>query len=117
MESIVMRELVQDLPLEELRMKKTRTEHLSRNRSKPFSNKKGDVLNLHKTKASSDEEKTSDEEADSSDDEEGPTTYPKHAKGEPWDAASSVLSSNRRGFPSIKVWCPTEHTGSRRQKR
>jgi hypothetical protein len=35
----------------------------------------------------------------------------------PWDAASSVLSSYRRGFLSIKVWCPTNHTGSRTPKQ
>jgi hypothetical protein len=71
LESIVMRKLVQDLPLEDRRMKKTKTEPPSRNRSKTVSNKKCDVLNRYKTKASSDEERTSDEETDSSDDEEG----------------------------------------------
>jgi hypothetical protein len=81
LESIVMRELVQDLPLEDLRMETTKNEIPSRNRSKTVSHKKGDVLNCHKTKASSDEERTSDEEADSSDDEEGPTTYPDHTMG------------------------------------
>jgi hypothetical protein len=80
LESIVMRELVQDLPLEDLRMKKKKKEPPSRNRSKTVSHKEGDVLSRLKTKASSDEEKNSDEEADSSDDEEGPVTYPNHAK-------------------------------------
>jgi hypothetical protein len=54
LESIFMRELVQDLPLEDLRTKKTKKEPSSRNRSKTVSPKNGDVLNRYKTKASSD---------------------------------------------------------------
>jgi hypothetical protein len=83
LESIVMRELVQDLPIEDLRKKKKKEEPPSRNRSKTVSPKKGDVLNRYKNKASSDEERTSDEEADTSDDEEGPMTDPNNAKGGP----------------------------------
>jgi hypothetical protein len=51
LESIVMRELVQDLPIEDLRKKKTKKETPSRNRSKTVSPNKGDVLNRYKTKA------------------------------------------------------------------
>jgi hypothetical protein len=83
LESIVMRELVQDVPLEYLRMMKTKKEPPSRNRSKTVSPKKSDVINRYQTKASSDEERTSEEEAYSSDDEEGSITCPIHAKGGP----------------------------------
>jgi hypothetical protein len=94
-----MRELVQDHPLEDLRMKKTKKQPPSRNRSKTISHKKGDVLNRRKTKASSDEEMTSDEEADSSDDEEGPITYPTHAKGGP-------LGHRVRGIVELQTRLP-----------
>jgi hypothetical protein len=97
LESIVMRELVQDL-----RMKKTKKEPPSRKRSKTVSHKKGDVLNRHKTKASSDEERTSDEEADSSDDEEGPITYPNHAKGGPLGRRVRGLVELRTRLPEYK---------------
>jgi hypothetical protein len=48
-----MRELVQDLPIEEIRKKKMKKEPPSLNRSKTVSPKKGN--NRYKTKASSDE--------------------------------------------------------------
>jgi hypothetical protein len=99
LESIVMRELVQDLPLEDIRKKKTNKEPPSRNKSKPVSPKKGDVLNRYKIKASSDEERTSDEEADSSEDEEGPMTYPNNAKGGP-------LGRRVRGLVELQTRLP-----------
>jgi hypothetical protein len=77
LESIVMRELIQDLSAEDQRTKKTKNEPPSRNKSKTVSFKKGDDLNRRKTKASSDEEGTSNEEQDPSDNKEGPTTFPK----------------------------------------
>jgi hypothetical protein len=46
LESIVMRELVQDLPIEDLRTKKTKKEPPSHNRSKTYSPRKGDVLTV-----------------------------------------------------------------------
>jgi hypothetical protein len=103
LESIVMRELVQDLPLEDLRMKKTKTEPPSRKRSKTVSNKKGDVLNHYKTKAFSDEERTCDEEVDSSDDEEGPINYLNYAKGGP-------LGRRFRGYVELQTRL-TEYQG------
>ena len=98
LESIVMRELIQDLPEEE-KTKKTKKEPPSRNRSKTVSNKKGDALNRYKTKASSDEERTSCEEADSSDDEEGPMTYPEHTMGRP-------LGRRVRGLVELQTRLP-----------
>jgi hypothetical protein len=71
LESIFMREVIQDLPAEDQRTTKTTNESPSRN-SKTVSHKKGEDLNRRKTKASSDEEGTSNEEQDSSDDEEVP---------------------------------------------
>jgi hypothetical protein len=99
LESIVMRELVQDLAIEDLRTKKAKKEPPCRNRSKAVSPKKGYVLNRYKTKASSDEERTSDEKADTSDDEEGPMTYPINAKGEP-------LGRRVRGLVELQTRLP-----------
>jgi hypothetical protein len=99
LESTVMRELVQDLPFEDLRMEKTKKEALSRDRSKTVSPKKGEVLNRYKTKASSDDERTSDEEADSSEDEEGTMTYPIHAKG-------GLLGRRVRGLVELQTRLP-----------
>jgi hypothetical protein len=45
LESIVMRELLQDLPAGDQRTKKTKNEPPSRNRGKTVSHKKGDDLN------------------------------------------------------------------------
>jgi hypothetical protein len=78
-----MRELIQDLPAEYQRTKKTKNETPGRNRSKTVSHKNGDDLNSRKTKLSSDEESTSNEEQDSSDDEEGPATFPTKNQGVP----------------------------------
>jgi hypothetical protein len=99
LESIVMRELVQDLPIEDLRKKKTKKEPHSRNRSKTVSPKKGDVSNRCKTKASSGEEGTSSEEADPWDDEEGPMTYPNNSKGGP-------LGRRVRGLVELQTRLP-----------
>jgi hypothetical protein len=57
-----MSELIQDIPVEDHRTKKTKNKPPSRNRSKTVSHKKGDDLNRRKIKASSDEEGTSNEE-------------------------------------------------------
>jgi hypothetical protein len=103
LEFIVMRELVQDLPLEYLRTKKTNKEPPSLNWSKTVSPKKGDVLNRYKTKASSDEEMTSDEEADSSDDEEGTMTYPNNAKEGPLGRRFRGLVELQTRLPEYKV--------------
>jgi hypothetical protein len=65
LESIVMREFIQDLPAEDQRMKKTKIEPPSRNRGETVSHRKGDDLNRHKTKALSDEEAKFNEEQDS----------------------------------------------------
>jgi hypothetical protein len=75
--------LIQDLPDEDQRTKKTKNEHPSRNRNKTVSHKKSDDLNRRKTKESSDEECTSNEEQDSSDDEEWPETFPTNDQGVP----------------------------------
>jgi hypothetical protein len=83
LESIVMMYLIQYLPAEDQRTKKTKNEPPSRNRSKPLSHKKGDDINSHKIKASSDEESTSNEEQDSPDYEEGPATFPTKNQGVP----------------------------------
>jgi hypothetical protein len=64
LESIFMRESIQDLHAEDQNMKKTKNEPPSRKRSKTVSHKKGDDLNRRKTKASPDEEGTSNEEQD-----------------------------------------------------
>jgi hypothetical protein len=99
LESIFMRELVRDLPIEDISKKKMKKEPPSRNRSKTLSPKKGDVLNRYKTKASSDEEGPSDEEADTSGDEEGPLTYSNHAKGGP-------LGRRVRGLVELQTRLP-----------
>jgi hypothetical protein len=78
-----MRELIQDLPAEDQRTKKTKNEHPSRNRSKIVSHKKGDDLKRRKTNVSSDEEGTSNEDQDSSDDEEWRATFPTKKHGVP----------------------------------
>jgi hypothetical protein len=84
-------------------MKKTKTETISRNRSKTVSNKKGDVLNRRKTKASPDEGRTSCEEADSSDDEERTTTYPEHVTGGPLGRRFRGLVELQTRLPEYKV--------------
>jgi hypothetical protein len=99
LESIVIRELIQDLPAEDQRMKKMKNEPPSRNRSKTFSHKKGEDLNRRKTKASSDEEGTSNEEQDSSDDEDGPTTFPTKDQGVP-------RGRRVRGLVELQMWLP-----------
>jgi hypothetical protein len=62
LESIFMRELIQDLPAEYQRTKKTKNETPGRNRSKTVSHKNVDDLNSLKTKVSSNEEGTSNEQ-------------------------------------------------------
>jgi hypothetical protein len=102
LESIVMRELIQDLPSEDQKTKKTKNEPPSRNRSKTVSHKKGDDLNRRKTKASSDEEGTSNEEQYSSDDEEGLANIPTKNQGVPRGRRVCGLVELQTGLPEYK---------------
>jgi hypothetical protein len=106
LESIVMMELIQYLPAEDQRKKKTKNEPPGRNRSKQFRTRTVTTLtvarrrhwpmkkvpltrsNIHRTM------------------KRGQNPSLRRTRECPGDAASAVLSSSKRGSLNIKVWCP-----------
>jgi hypothetical protein len=102
-----MRELIQDLPVEDKNMKKTKNEPPSRNRSKTVSLKEGTTLTVARPRHRPMKKVPRTRSKTHRTMKRGQQPSMRRTRKCPGDATSAVLSSSKRGSLNIKVWCRT----------